>query len=200
MDPFYSTSFTKLTLGLAHLLYGQFQEAEDVLQSALDFCEKRAMGQVTELAYIFLSPTLIAKGHMRQGIGILEKAQQVLIRNQRRVFYGSSEHILGLVYSQIATGPTPAFSIMAKNIGFLVKNVPFASKKAEEHFNKAIEVLKEIGAKGFLGAVYLDMGLFYKARKRTGQARECISKAIQVFEECEAEVYLAQAKNALESL
>jgi hypothetical protein len=44
------------------------------------------------------------------------------------------------------------------------------------------------------------MGLFYKAKKRTGQARECISKAIQVFEECEAEVYLAQAKNALESL
>jgi tetratricopeptide (TPR) repeat protein len=143
LDPCYSTSFTKLTLGLAHLLGGQFQEAEDVLQSALDFCEKRAMGQVTELAYLFIAPTLIAKGHMRQGLGILEKAQQALIRNQRRVFYGISEHILGQVYSQIATGPTPAFSIMAKNIGFLVKNVPFASKKQVKKLkNTSIKRLK----------------------------------------------------------
>jgi tetratricopeptide (TPR) repeat protein len=220
LDPCYS-QFPKITVGMAHLLGGQFQEAKDVLQSLLRFSEKHGMGSVSVIAHLFLAPTLIAKGHMRQGLGILEKAQQALIRNQRRVFYGISEHILGQVYSQIATGPTPAFSIMAKNIGFLVKNVPFASKKAEEHFNKAIEVIKEIGAtskkaeehfnkaievikeigaKGFLGAVYLDMGLFYKAKKRTGQARECISKAIQVFEECEAEVYLAQAKNALESL
>ena len=59
---------------------------------------------------------------------------------------------------------------------------------------------KEIEAKGLLGTTYLDLGLFYKARKRTDQARECISKAIQVFEECKAEVYLAQANEAFESL
>jgi tetratricopeptide (TPR) repeat protein len=114
--------------------------------------------------------------------------------------YAISEYILGKVYSQIAAGPTPAFSIMAKNIGFLVKNVPFAGKKAEEHFNNAIVILKEIGAKGFQGMAYLDMGLFYKARKKTQQARECISEAINIFEECEAMEYLKQAKEALESL
>jgi hypothetical protein len=31
-------------------------------------------------------------------------------------------------------------------------------------------------------------------------AEECISKAIDCFEKCEAEVYLKQAKEALESL
>ena len=79
--------------------------------------------------------------------------------------------IFGEVNSQIATGPKPSLSIMAKNIGFLVKNVPFATKKAEEHFNKAIELLKEIGAKGFLGRVYLSLGLLYKASKRSEQAK-----------------------------
>ena len=131
---------------------------------------------------------------------MLEEVRQALIKNQRSVWYAQSEYVLGKVYSQIATGPTPSFSIMIKNIGFLVKNVPFAGKKAEEHFKKAIEVLREIGAKGLFGPIYLDLGLLYENRKRTDQARECISKAIQVFEECEAEVYLAQAKNALESL
>ncbi len=65
---------------------------------------------------------------------------------------------------------------MAKNVGFLVKNVPFAGKKAEEHFNKAIEVFEEIGAKGFLATAYRDLGLLYKARKITDQARQCISQ------------------------
>ena len=102
--------------------------------------------------------------------------------------------------SQIATGPKPSLSIMAKNIGFLVKNVPFAGKKAEEHFNKAIELFKEIGAKGYLGLVYLSLGLLYKATKRTDQARQCILEAINLFQECEAEVYLKQANEALDSL
>ena len=131
---------------------------------------------------------------------LLEKAQKTLIRNQRRVHYALSEYILGEVNSQIATGPKPSLSIMAKNIGFLVKNVPFATKKAEEHFNKAIELFQEIGAKSFLGQSYLSMGLLYKASKRTDQARQCILEAIDIFQECEAEAYLKQANEAFDSL
>jgi tetratricopeptide (TPR) repeat protein len=147
-----------------------------------------------------LSPIFIANGHMKRGLEMLQDAQQTLIRNQRKVWHATSEHMLGSVYSLIATGPTPAFSIMAKNIGFLVKNVPLAGKKAEEHYNQAIELLREIGAKGFLGGAYLDLGLLYKARKKNQQAGECISEAINIFEECEATEYLKQAKEALESL
>jgi tetratricopeptide (TPR) repeat protein len=199
LDPFYS-QFSKYTLGYSYLLRGQFQEAEDMLLSLLNFCEPRAIGQFSVMSYLNMAPIMIAKGHMKRGLKMLEDAQQILIRNQRRVWYAVSEHILGSVYSQIATGPTPAFSVMAKNIGFLVKNVPLAGKKAEEHFKQAIEILKELGAKGFLGNAYLDLGLFYKARKKNQQAGECISEAINIFEECEATEYLKQAKKALESL
>jgi len=89
---------------------------------------------------------------------------------------------------------------MAKNIAFLVKNVPFATKRAEEHFNKAIELFKEIGAKDSLGQVYLSLGRLYKASKRTDPARQCILEAIEIFEENEAEVYLKQAREELGSL
>ena len=34
--------------------------------------------------------------------------------------------------------------MILKNIGFLIKNAPFAAKKAEDHLNKAIEIAKEI--------------------------------------------------------
>jgi len=89
---------------------------------------------------------------------------------------------------------------MFRNIGFLVKNVPFAGKKAEDHFNKATEVAKEIGAKGFQGLAYLNLGLLHKAKKRTGQAQKCITEAVQLFEQCKAETSLKQAKEALASL
>jgi len=98
-----------------------------------------------------------------------------------------------------SAGPK-SFSLIAKNIGFLVKNVPFAGKKAEDHFNKAIEVSKEIGAKMCLGRAYLDLGLLHKAKNRTSLASECISEAIQLFEKCHAGIYLQQAREALVSL
>ncbi len=78
--------------------------------------------------------------------------------------------------------------------------MPFASKRAEYHFNNAIETAREIGATGVLCQAYLDLGLLHKAKKRKDQARECITKAIELFEQCEADVYLKQANEALESL
>jgi hypothetical protein len=65
---------------------------------------------------------------------------------------------------------------------------------------RAIDLSEEIGAKGLLGGAYLDLGLFYKARKKTQQARYCISEAIKIFEESEAEVFLKPAKEEMESL
>ena len=199
LDPAYP-EFARITLGLAHFFGGQLKVAKQVLKTNIDFAEKRGMGEGTLISQCFLAPILIAEGHMKQGTALLEKVRKNLITNQRRVWYAVSEQILGEVNLQIATGPKPSLATMAKNIGFLVKNVPFASKKSEEHFNKAIELLKEIGAKGFLGPVYLSLGLLNKASKRNEQARQYIMKAINVFQECDALIYLEQAKEELASV
>ncbi len=199
LDPAYP-EFPKVTLGMAYFFEGKLQEAEKVFKSNLDFSEKHGMGQISVLDQCFLSPILIAKGHMKQGAELLEKARKTMIKNQRRVWYALSEHILGEVNLQIATGPKPALSIMAKNVGFLVKSVPFATKKAEEHFNKAVELFKEIGANGFLGLTYLSLGLLYKSSKRTDQAKQCVLEAIAIFRDCGAKANLKQANEVFDSL
>ncbi len=51
-----------------------------------------------------------------------------------------------------------------------------------------------------LGQAYLDLGFLHKIKKRTDQAKECISEAIKIFEQTEAESFLKQAKEALVSL
>jgi hypothetical protein len=55
-------------------------------------------------------------------------------------------------------------------------------------------------AKTILGGAYFKLGLLHKAKKRTDKARQCISEAIKIFEQCEAEIFVHQAREALESL
>ena len=198
-DPAY-IAFPKSTLGLIYLYDGQYEAAEDVLQSGLDFSEKNGMELIASLCRMFIAPVWITNGQMRRGVELLEKTQISLHENQRRTVYGLSEYILGQVYSQIAAGPKPSLPIMVKNAAYLIKTVPFAVKRAEEHFKKSIDVLSEIGANGFLGMANFGLGLFYKTQKQMNPAREYIGKAIEIFAASDAEDYLEQAEKELESL
>ena len=200
VDPFYS-QLSRLKLGSAYLLNNQLDKAETALEEVLTYSEKFGAGIIGIQASIFMGVLLIAKGQMSQGLKLLEEGQRECLEDQWRTVYARSEYVLGKVYSQIVEGSGPiSLSTMAKNIGFLVKNVPFASKKAEEHFNRAIEVAKEIGAKGTMGMAYLDLGLLHRMKGKTEQTKKCISEAIQIFEQTEAEGFLKQAKEALASL
>ena len=199
LDPFYSL-FPKGTLGMSYFFDGQFQEAEDLLESGLDICEKRGIGVGSIPCQMYLSMILIAKGNIKQGFRKLEKTQEVLLKNHLKVLYAQSEWILGTVYTQFVTCPSPGLATMAKNIGFIVKNAPFAEKKAEQHFSKAIELFKELGAKGYLGQSFLGLGQLYKAKKRNEQARNCFLEAVHLLQECDAYVYLKQAEEELASV
>jgi hypothetical protein len=48
--------------------------------------------------------------------------------------------------------------------------------------------------------VTLELGLLHKIKGRTDEARKCISDAVRLFEECEADVFLKQAREALAAL
>ena len=200
VDPFYS-HWSRIFLGMAYFYNGQFSEAEEALTEIISYCENFGCEYIRPHAHCSLGIIRINKGHMAQGLEMLEEERQSSIENERKILHARLEYMMGKVYLQIVQREgTKSISMLAKNIGFLVKEAPFADKKAENHFNKAIDVSKEIGAKGILGDAYLNLGLLHKAKGRTEQAKKCISDAIQVFEHSKAEVYLQQAKEALASL
>jgi class 3 adenylate cyclase len=199
-DPFY-TQWARLLAGVCYLLKGQLQEAEEALQEVVSFCENLSCGVFQPIACACLGVPWIAKGRMQEGLAMIEEGLQSIVNNDRKYFYSMGECILGKVFLNIAERSGPmSLSAMAKNIGFVVKNVPFASKKAEDHFNQAIKVAKEIGAKGTMGMACLDLGLLNRIRGKTEQARKYISEAIQIFEETGADAFLKRAKEALASL
>jgi len=198
-DPLYS-QLPKIILGSSYLLNGQFEDAKKPLEEYVTFSKKFGFELGETPARALLAAIAIAEGHMSSGLTKLKEIQGECLKNQRKGVYVMFEHMLGKIYLQILEGPSPSLSIVIKNIGFLIKNVPFAGRKAEYHLKKAIEAAKEIGAKGVLGQAYLDLGLLHKIKRRNEKARECISEAIKIFEQCEAEVYFKQAKEALASL
>jgi class 3 adenylate cyclase/tetratricopeptide (TPR) repeat protein len=199
-DPYYF-HIPRLLLGMAYILTGRLQEAEAILREVAAYSDKFDTESIGTPAYAMLGGVLLLKGELKSGLKMVEDAQRLFLKNERKFSYIMSEYILGNFYLQIVLkNDDLSLPVKIKNIGFLVKNIPFSSQKAEAHLNKAIETAKGIGAKGLLARAYLDLGLLHKAKKRSDQAKECISKAIKIFEECEAEVYLKQAKKTIESI
>jgi predicted ATPase/class 3 adenylate cyclase len=199
-DPLFSYG-AKTTLGLIFVSRGEIDKAGHILEEVIKFSENFGFETIGTVAQILLGVVTLTKGNLSKGLKILKDLSGILLRNESMWRYATLHYMLGNFYSTLAqrTGPK-SVSLLAKNIGFLIKNVPLASKKAQTHFNEVITVAKKIGANSVLGQAHLDIGLMYKKKGRTDMAQENISKAVQLFEKCEAETYLTQAKEALVSL
>jgi class 3 adenylate cyclase/tetratricopeptide (TPR) repeat protein len=200
MDPYYSQMET-LYLGVSYFLNNQLQESKEPLDEFVTYSKQMGCEIFENMALVLLGVLKITKGYMRQGIELLKETQQILLSTDNLLFYAQSVYILGNVYLQIVVGARPKkLSTVTRNIGFIIKNAPLADRMAEAHFNNAIDIARKIGAKGILAQAYLDLGRLHIAKKRTDNARKCISEAITVFEKCEAKSFLKLAKEAMERL
>lgn len=199
-DPFYSI-WAKMFLGPAYLLNNQVEEAEKALQDVWTYSDEFGCEMITNFVKMYLGIVSICKGSMSKGIKMIEGLKQVSIESERIGWLALFESTIGSVYLQIAQGgEKPSLPFLIKNIGFLIKYAPRADRKAEAHFNNAIEQAKEIDDNGVLGQAYFNLGILHKAKKRVDKAKECLSEAIKIFEETEAEGFLKQAQEVLESL
>ena len=191
----------KLLMGYCYLGNDQLKKAEETLEDVTRFSEASGFEFVRTAARGLQSIVLIAKGNLSEGISIAEDVIKASLEKGNRYRYAMFNYLLGKVYFRIyeRKGPKNLSSLLS-NFGFLVKSVSIASKKAEKYLNEAIGVANEIGAKGLLGQAYLELGTLYRAKRKIPRAQQYISEAIDIFQQCEAEVYLKQAKDVLASL
>jgi len=200
VDPYYS-HWSRMLLCLSYVSNNQFREAEEALEELLGYTRTFWAEVLGTPAEYIRGIVLVGKGQLAQGIKILEDIQRSYQQNARRWCYALSEHILGTIYSQIAEGAGPKdISTIVKNINFLIRNKPFAWKKAEGHYKRAINAAQKIGADITLGMSFFNLGLLHRGKGNADNARQYLAKAVRIFEKCEAEIYLGKAKNALLSL
>lgn len=129
------------------------------------------------------------------------KSNKRFMQYQRVIFQGWAVFILGTFYLQfLQRSGRKSLSWFFNNVGFLIKNIPFARKKAEMYLTKAIRLARETGARGLLGQPCLQLGLLFKLKGQKEKAKEQLLEAVHVFTECEYEVYLKQAQEQLDSL
>jgi len=200
LDPFYE-EYGRQFYSRFYLLNNQIDKAEKSFQQSLKFGDKFGVEALSAVSHVFLGVIQISKGQMSQGMKLLQKGQQECAEGHMVCEHCLSEYLRGYVYLQMVQKTEPInFYTVIKNIVFLIKNVPFATQKAECHFTSAINIAKRIGANSILGPAYLDLGNLYSIMKKSDKAKDCISEAIKIFDDCETSVYLAKAKKAFETI
>jgi class 3 adenylate cyclase/tetratricopeptide (TPR) repeat protein len=200
VDPIFSNS-ARFLLGMSYISTGQMEEAERTLEEVIRYSECFGTEFLGTLSHGVLSIVSIAKGDFSEGIRIMEETSRLFLKNENLYRYATTQYFLGRVNAQIAQrSEQKRPPISAKNLKFFLTRVPFAGRRAEDHFHKAIETAKGIGAKGVLGQAYLDLGRLNKGKGKKERARQYVSAAIRVFEQSEAEHYLKQAQQIMASL
>jgi class 3 adenylate cyclase/tetratricopeptide (TPR) repeat protein len=197
-DPLY-VLLTKPYLGGCYLLAGKTIEAERELREVIDFDERFNSGLMAGPAHLFFAVLKITEGQMSEGVKAIEKLRDGFSADGNMWSYLAAEQVLGEVYLNMVEAHGPMrLSLLARNIPFLIKSVPFADRKAQQHLEEVIRVSKSIGR--YAGQAYLDLGLLHKAKKRKDEARESLMEAIRLLGESDAGAYLQQAREALQSL
>jgi len=199
-DPLFSL-FSKMCLGMGLAMSGQFEEARGHMEEVQSSSRACGCRQIETGALFSLGMIDMGSGRMSQGLSQAEEAIQWVREKHRRPVEAFLEHCLGQVYLQIVDKSAPvSLSSMARNLGFVLREVPAAARKAEEHFNRSIAVAREIGARSTLGQALLDLARLHRVKGRPERARECLDQANEAFQEIEAEDWLGQTREARESL
>jgi class 3 adenylate cyclase/tetratricopeptide (TPR) repeat protein len=149
-DPIFSV-WPKLVLANFFIQTGKFQEAADTLREIIPFCQHLGMDYIVVWAQSLYGAALMAGGHYSRGMKMITEAARAFTENDRFVSLYFLEFALAEIYFLMATRRQRlGFWTILKNLGFILKEVPFARHKAETYLRRIIQVGQEIGAKGFM--------------------------------------------------
>ena len=149
-DPIFSV-WPKLVLANFFIQSEKYQEADEILREITPFCQHLGMDYIVVWAQSLHGVVFMARGQFSRGMKMVTEAARVLTENSRFVSLYFLEFALAEIYFQMATRRQRlGFWTICKNLGFILKEVPFARRKAETYLRKIIQVGQEIGAGGFM--------------------------------------------------
>jgi hypothetical protein len=144
---------------------------------------------------------LISKGQMGKGFRMMSEAHSNLLKNNVKQYYIMTQYLHGMLYAQIADPAAPVkFSLLLKNLGFILQNAPFATRKAIKYYSECSAVCRECGFQALLGMILLELGGLYKKKGRKELARQNLTEAVRLCRESGAISGVKQAEGLLKSL
>lgn len=199
-DPYYR-QFPTLFLGIGHLFNGDTEKALEYVNEVEDFSKEFGVEALATAAKGIMGAVILAKGELKKGLNMAENARKKFLEKERMWSVAFAEGMLGQFYLQVATRSSGLnLPLKLKNIPLLMAKFPLAANKSKQHFLECIRISEEMGAMALAAESYLGLGILHNFKGRKDQAREAISKAIQLYEKCGTKVYVDRAEEALSSL
>jgi class 3 adenylate cyclase/tetratricopeptide (TPR) repeat protein len=197
IDPFYS-QWPRFVLGMYYIWTDQFAEADEAISSVIAYAEEYDCKVFLLACRPVLGAILMDRGEYGKGLRMLESGLAYFKERGRLYWLSFTEYVLGRAFRLIAEGTRRVdLSSAVKNIGFIAANVPFAARKAEEHFLEALKLADETNAVFLAGISYQELGKLHTVKKRPAKAQECLEEAIRLFKSCNAEAYLEETQKLL---
>jgi tetratricopeptide (TPR) repeat protein len=168
-DPIFSV-WPKLVLANFFIQTEKIQEADQILREIIPFCQNLGMHYIVDWAQALYGAVLMAQGRYSLGMKMITEAVRVFTEKGRFVSLYFVEFALAEIYFQMATrSQRLGFWPIVKNLGFILKEVPFARRKAETYLRRIIQVGQEIGASGFMQShAALNLELLNRLNGKTG--------------------------------
>ena len=109
--------------------------------------------------------------------------------------------VLGEIYLEVALGEEkPPLKVLLRNLGFVLRTVPFAKAKARRHLSLALAEARRMDAPSFAARILYDLGRLSRAQKRGPEAEAAFAEARALAETAEAPALLAKIDAALEPI
>jgi tetratricopeptide (TPR) repeat protein len=201
LSPLYR-SLANACKGAALAMAGQSGAAYELLQKTRqEAVDKDQLFVFIAMDYNY-GVAQILNGDIAKGVRWIEKSMRWFSGLGLTPFITTIGHLtLGEVYLSMVLGDEkPSLQIVLKNLGFILRTMPFATAKARHHLEEAERGSRMNDAPGLLAWSLMDLGLLAQAKKHPAEARTYLEEAIQVAETVDAFATAEKSKAALEGL
>ena len=185
----------------AFALTGRAEEAFAILSAGRQRAEASGFIVWIMMGDFFYGASMSLSGRLGAGVRWIHEAIRRIEAWGNPHFPAVGYMILGEMYLQMATSPEkPPLSVLRKNLGFVLTNVPIAALKARRYFEEAIFRCRKVDMPGHLARCLLGKGMLHVARKQITEARSCFDEALAIANTVRAENIAMKVKTALDAL
>ena len=144
---------------------------------------------------------MLMEGDIAGGVHWIEDAQERFKGLGNVSAATACDLFLGEIFLEMATGKEkPPLSVLRRNLWFLLRTLPFASRKARRHLETAARFYREYDMPALLAWALMDLGRLHAARKRTADARVCLKEALPLARSVEEPALIERIDRALTTL
>jgi tetratricopeptide (TPR) repeat protein len=193
--------FARVGEGGALALLGRAEEAVTVLADVVEKSQARGLMLLIMVAGPFYGASMALAGQLGRGIRCIHASIKQTEGWGNPYWPVVGYVLLGEIYLQIATAPErPPFSVIIRNLLFVLTNVPIAARKAGRYFEEAIHRSRSLNSPGNLARALFGLGMLNAARKQIERARTYLTEAAEVAEAVRDENIATKARKALAAL